>query len=337
MKKKTEIKTTEVKKTKVKKTEAKKTEEQDEIKTTYIHPLTDFGFKKLFATEANKELLIDFLNEVLKEAGLITDIQYMPTFQLGRLENDRKAVFDIFCTNDKKEYFVVEMQKAKEPYFVDRSLFYSTFPIQSQAPQGVWDFNLKPVYVVSILDFKIFEEKEDAEHVIERIYLMRERTQERFSNKLNFVYVELPKFNKAITELETNMDRWLFCLKNLQSLDQRPKEVQGRVFERLFKAAEIKQLTSEEMETYKQNVTEYNDIRRCIAYAAEQNLIKGEQIGLMKGEQIGLMKGRRETNFLIYTNLRTLGVPDNTIPQFMGLSEDEVAELEVKWRSSLNN
>jgi predicted transposase/invertase (TIGR01784 family) len=321
-----------------KKKEVKTTPEPDEITSTYIHPLTDFGFKKLFATEANKELLLDFLNEVIKDVGKITDIQYMPTYHIGRLEENRKAVFDIFCTNDNKEYFVVEMQRAEEPFFIDRTMFYSTFPIQSQAPQGSWDFNLKPVYVVSILDFTLFGAEEDAKHIIERVYLMRERTKECFSRKLNFIYVELPKFNKTIDELETNMDRWLFCLKNLQSLNQRPEAVQGRVFEILFKEAEIKQLTSTEMEEYKKDVTQYSDIRRCIIHAADKNLkkgreeglIKGRQEGLMKGEQIGLMKGQ----LMFYTNLRLKGVPDDEIPQYMGLTESELLELEIKWRSS---
>ncbi|MDR3219619.1 MAG: Rpn family recombination-promoting nuclease/putative transposase [Dysgonamonadaceae bacterium] len=89
------------------------------IESTYINPLTDFGFKLLFSEEKNKELLIDFLNEIIEEEGCITDIEYQPTFQLGDTMQKRKAVFDIFCRNEKGEYFIVEMQKAKQPYFVD--------------------------------------------------------------------------------------------------------------------------------------------------------------------------------------------------------------------------
>ncbi|MDR3340038.1 MAG: Rpn family recombination-promoting nuclease/putative transposase, partial [Candidatus Symbiothrix sp.] len=166
----------------------------DIIEATYINPLTDFGFKLLFSEEKNKEFLIDFLNEIIEEEGCITDIEYQPTFQLGNAEQNRKAVFDIFCKNEKGEYFIVEMQKAKQPYFVDRSLFYSTCPVQNQAPQGAWNFQLKAVYTVALLDFVLFEEAEDEDYCIEHIYLMRDRTKTRYSKKLNFIFVELPKF-----------------------------------------------------------------------------------------------------------------------------------------------
>ncbi len=194
----------------------------------YLNPLTDFGFKKLFFNELNKELLIDFLNEIILEQGKITDLQYLSTEQLGDEEINRKAVFDIYCKNEKGEYFIVELQKAKQPYFKDRSLFYATFPIQHQAPKGVWNFQLKAVYLVAILDFIVFDEFEsDQDRIIEQVRLFRETTKTVYSRKLNFIFVELPKFRKQVQELSINVDRWLFSLKNLSKLGSRPLEVQG--------------------------------------------------------------------------------------------------------------
>ncbi|GHT18502.1 hypothetical protein AGMMS4957_00920 [Bacteroidia bacterium] len=103
------------------------------LQATYINPLTDFGFKKLFGTEHNKELLIDFLNEIIKEEGCITDISYLPTEQLGAEEEDRKAVFDIYCTNERGEHFIVEMQNAREPYFG----FMQHFRFASRQKEGI--------------------------------------------------------------------------------------------------------------------------------------------------------------------------------------------------------
>jgi predicted transposase/invertase (TIGR01784 family) len=261
------------------------------LQETYMNPLTDFGFKKLFSTESNKELLIDFLNEIIKEEGCITNIEYQPTEQLGNTDEDRKAIFDIFCKNEKGEFFIVEMQKAKQPHFVDRSLFYATFPIQKQAPKGSSKFELKAVYTVSLLDFKLFEEPCDEDYFIERIYLTRERTKVRYSKKLNFIFVELPKFNKTIEELETNTDRWLYCLRNLSRLDSRPVEVQGKIFERLFKAAEIKKLTHTEMENYHKSVMEYSDVRDCMDCAREEGREEGISFRNLEIAQKCLLEG----------------------------------------------
>ena len=84
----------------------------EELKEKYINPFTDFGFKRLFGEEPNKDLLLDFLNEVLKEhQGKIVDLTYLKTEQLGKTEIDRKAIFDLYCENEKGEKFIVEMQK----------------------------------------------------------------------------------------------------------------------------------------------------------------------------------------------------------------------------------
>jgi predicted transposase/invertase (TIGR01784 family) len=285
----------------------------------YINPLTDFGFKKLFGSESNKELLIDFLNEIIKEAGCITDIQYQPTYQLGNTETDRKAVFDLFCTNEKGEYFIVEMQKAKQAHFVDRSLFYSTFPIQNQAPQGTWNFKLKAVYLVGILDFDYF----DGDEYIEHIYLARDKTKERFSDKLNFTYVILTKFRKTLEELKTNTDRWLYCLKNLALLDSCPEEVQGRIFERLFKAAEIKKLTKNEMEEYRKNVMDYADVRDCVDCARDEGREEGFERGIEQGREEGFEKGKLE----VARNLLDLHFPVNEIIKATGLSPEQILSL----------
>jgi predicted transposase/invertase (TIGR01784 family) len=126
----------------------------------YINPCTDFGFKKLFGEEANKDLLIDFLNAVLPAENHVADLAFRNPEQLPDNTIDRKAIFDIACIGDKGESFTVEMQKAKQLYFKDRALFYSAFPIQRQAQKGDWDFKLNPVILVAILDFEYDEHEE---------------------------------------------------------------------------------------------------------------------------------------------------------------------------------
>ena len=124
----------------------------------YVNPFTDFGFKKIFGEEPNKDLLLDFLNELLREEqGLITNLTYMKSEHLGNVALDRKAIFDLYCEDEKGEKFIVEIQKTKQKYFKDRTLYYATFPIREQALRSDWDYQLKAVYTIAILDF-VFDE-----------------------------------------------------------------------------------------------------------------------------------------------------------------------------------
>jgi predicted transposase/invertase (TIGR01784 family) len=123
----------------------------------YINPYTDFGFKKLFGEEANKDLLMDFLNQLLPSRHQIASLNFHNPENLADLPNERKAIFDIHCQAVSGERFIVEMQKAKIKYFKDRSLFYVTYPIREQAQKGEWDFKLTAIYFVAILDFEYDE------------------------------------------------------------------------------------------------------------------------------------------------------------------------------------
>ncbi len=169
------------------------------MKEKYINPFTDFGFKKLFGTEFNKPLLIDFLNEVIgMETGKITELTYLSTEQLPPCHNERKAIYDIYCENEKGEKFIVELQKAKQNYFKDRSVYYSTFPIQQQAERGDWNFKLKAVYTIGILDFVFEEDKADNKVFHHEVKMINTKTGKVFFDKLTYIYLEMPKFHKVI-------------------------------------------------------------------------------------------------------------------------------------------
>jgi conserved hypothetical protein (putative transposase or invertase) len=258
----------------------------------YLNLLTDYAFKRIFASETNKDLLIDFLNELIIREDKIIDLTYRPTEQLGAEEQDRKAVFDIYCKTDKGEYCIVELQKVRQAYFKDRSIYYSTFVIQEQAVKGDWNYELHPVYTVAILDFTLFNEtEEDKNRYREEVKLMRTSTKTVFYDKLSFVYVELPKFVKNVDELETNFDRWMYLLKSLPTLQDRPKEIQGKTFDKLFKMAEINKLTPQEMKDYNKSILEYSDVRDAANYAREE--------GFKDGIEEGVEKGRKERDIEI--------------------------------------
>jgi predicted transposase/invertase (TIGR01784 family) len=257
-----------------------------ELKDKYIDPFTDFGFKKLFGEENNKELLRDFLNELLhKEEGKIVSLSYLKTERLGVSEDSRRAIFDLYCENEKGEKFIVELQKTKQAFFKDRTLYYSTFPIAEQAIPGEWNFELKAVYTIAILNFIFEENKNDAAKYRYDVMLSDIDTHKVFYDKLTFIYLEVPKFTKEADDLETNFEKWMYVLKNLKRLDNIPEKLRERIFERIFASAEIAKLTPDEYRDYVDSLNSYRDLKNSLDYAKEKGKAEGRAEGRAEGEQ----------------------------------------------------
>ena len=232
------------------------------LKEKYVNPLTDFGFKKLFGTEPNKILLIDFLNQILPSHHKIEDLSYSNNEKLGSIDLDRKAIFDLYCIGQSGERFIVEIQKAKQNFFKDRSIYYASFPIQEQAQKGDWDYRLDPVYTVGILDF-VFDDHKNEQELLHVVELKNQRC-EVFYDKLKFIYIELPKFKKGEDELITHFDKWLYVFRHLAKLNSRPKALQEKVFRKLFEAAEIARFSPEEKEAYEESLKYYRDLKNVV-------------------------------------------------------------------------
>ena len=324
-----------------------------DLKDRYINPYTDFGFKKLFGTEINKELLISFINSLLHGKEVITNLTYLNTEHLGTSEADRKAVFDVYCENEKGEKILVEMQRGLQQYFKDRSIYYATFPIREQAQRGDWDYQLKGIYIIGILNFT-FDEKDD-NYFHHEVQLLDNHTKEVFYDKLTFIYLEMPKFNKTEDELHTMFEKWLFVLRNLSRLMERPKALQERVFTRLFEAAEIAKFTKVEYEAYEDSLKAYRDWKNMIDTAMmiakkeghEEGRQEGREIGrkegrqegreigrkegreegLKEGREEGLKEGLKEKAIETARRMKTKGYPIEEIMLLTDLSEEEITQL----------
>lgn len=283
----------------------------------YINPYTDFGFKMLFGTEMNKEFLISFINSLLSGKEVIRDLTYLNTEHLGTSEADRRAVFDVYCENERGEKILIEMQRGEQQFFKDRSLYYATFPIREQGEKGEWDYRLKAVYVIGILNFKF--DSEDDNYFHHEVQLMDVCTKQVFYDKLTFIYLEMPKFNKSEDELVTMFDKWLFVLRNLSRLMARPAALQDRIFTRLFEAAEIAKFTKEQYEAYEESLKVYRDWQNTIVTA--------EQKGMAKGMAEGIAKGRMEQNIANARSMKLAGLDYEIISQVTGLSKDEIDKL----------
>ncbi len=292
-----------------------------ERKEKYINPFTDYGFKRLFGEEPSKDLLLDFLNELLGDKeGKIKELSYQPNDSLPTTVGNRKAIFDIYCINEKGEHFIVEMQKVEQQFFKDRMLFYSTFPIQNQAKDKGkdWNFNLKHVYAIGILDFAFKEDQSDPDKYRYDAKITEIETGKIFFDKLTFTYLSMEKFNKKLDELETKFEKWLFVIKNLNKLDRIPENLKEEIFIRFFQIAEIAKLGESEYREYEASLNAYRDIKNSVDWAEEKGIIKGKK------------EGRKEEKIEIALKLIDSGMDHKEVNRITGLSIEEIEELRKK-------
>jgi predicted transposase/invertase (TIGR01784 family) len=278
------------------------------MKAKYINPFTDFGFKKIFGEEASKPQLMDFLNSLLPQENQIADLTFKNTEQLGQIDLDRKAVYDIYCENNKGEKFIVELQKAKQNYSKDRTIYYSTFPIREQAEKGNWDFNLKAVYCIGILDFTFddYEKEPEKSEVVHTIKL-KNQNGKVFFDKLTYIYLEMPNFKLTDSALTTRLHKWLYFIKNLEEIQNIPTIFKEKVFTEAFAKAELSKLGEAERAKYEMNLKVYRDYKNTIDTA--------------------FAKGKMESNIEVAKNLKALAVATATIAKATGLSAEEIENL----------
>ena len=298
----------------------------------YINPFTDYGFKKLFGEEPNKDLLLDFLNELLKEEqGRIISLTYLKSEHLGTTELDRKAIFDLYCENEKGEKFIVELQKSKQNFFKDRTLYYATFPIREQAKRADWDYELKAVYTIAILDFVFDADKNEPDKFRYDVKLSDIETQQVFYDKLTFIYLEMPKFNKSINELETRFDKWLFVLRNLNKLERIPDKLKEQIFEKLFHTAELARFTPDQVRSYEDSLKYYRDLKNSLDTARDEGksegIKEGIKAGIKKGIKVGKTEGIKEAKLAIAKQALKKGLSIKDIAELTGLSETDVIQL----------
>ena len=284
----------------------------------YVNLFTDFGFKKIFGEENSKAHLISFLNTLLPEKHQIQNLQFIQTEYQGATALDRKAIFDLNCVSDSGEHFIVELQKAKQNFFKDRSLFYATFPIQQQAKKGGdWNFKLAAVYTIGILDF-VFDEDKNApqagQQVIHQVQLKNQQNQV-FYDKLTFIYLALPNFTKTEDELDTLQDKWLFLFRHLHRLQEQPKKLQERIFNSLFKQANITRFKPEERIAYESSLKYYRDLTNVIDTAWGD------------GKEEGREEGRKEGKEEMVRNMLQAGLPDRQVMSIAQITADELAAI----------
>ena len=299
----------------------------------YINPFTDIGFKRIFGQELSKPLLIDFLNNLLIGEKRIVNLKFLDKELPPMFVDDRSLIYDIYCELDDNEKIIVEMQNCEQSFFKRRSIYYVSEAIARQGEKGPkWQYDIKGVYLIAFLNFR---RPDIGEEFRTDVMLMNRKSKEIFSDKLRLVYLQLPLFEKGVDECENDFDRWIYVLKNMETIKRLPWAAQNSVFQKLAEIADVSSLTKEERLHYDEALRKYRDTL-CVLESAEQRgvkrgLAKGREEGRAEGLAKGLAKGRAEGlaegRIEAARNMKAKGLAIDLIAACSGLSPEEIERL----------
>jgi len=294
---------------------AETSERNDSGHSRYVDLMSDIGFKRVFSSPGHEDLLIGLLS-VLLPGVCIKKLTYLDKEKVGQWREAKKTAFDVLCETDTGSKVMIEVQVTPQAWFKDRTVFYASQVILEQHKEGDDTYELTQTISVSILDFNLKHESvNSSQKLLWNFSIRDDDSGEKLSDCLHLAYLELPKFNKRVEELETFADKIYFCLRHMGQLKERPAKMNDKFFKRLFKVAEIASMTAEEQNIYFDYMTTERDLRNQFAYAREQGQAEGEA----RGEAKGIAQ--------VASKLKAIGIPISQIAQATGLSANEVALL----------
>ena len=266
----------------------------------FINPFTDIGFKRIF--------------------GQVLDKEQIPLY-----EEDRMLIYDIYCTDQNGEQFIVEMQNKGQIHFRERALYYLSQAVARQGERGVdWRFDLKAVYGVFFMNFR---PDWTTRKLRTDIVLADRDTHEQFSDKMRYIFLELPSFTKEENECENDFERWIYVLKNMETLQRLPFKARNAVFRKLEQIVDIASLSKEDRMKYDESIKAYRDKLVVTAYAEETGWARGREEGLSEGLEKGIQQGLSEGKLEVARNMKADGFPTETITRYTGLAPEVIERL----------
>ena len=262
------------------------------VMARYINPFTDVGFKRIFGQEVSKPLLIDFLNNVLERNDRIIDLTFLDKEQVAVSPQERGIIYDVYCEADNGEKFIVEMQNKRQEFFVDRCVYYVSHAIARQGERGAeWRYQLAPVYLIAFMNFTL---KDLQPRLRTEAVFMDTSVSNALSDKAHMIFLQLPYFNKEAEECVNDFERWIYTLKNMETLQRMPFAAQNAVFQKLSEITDLSKLSGDDRVKYDYSLKQYRDAYNVFMTNYEEGLAEGREEGLVKGREEGLAAGREE-------------------------------------------
>ena len=287
----------------------------------YINPFTDVGFKRIFGQELSKPLLLDFLNSLFEGEKHIVNLTFLDKEQPALFEEDRSLIYDIYCETDKGEHIIVEMQNKSQPFFKNRSIYYISESIARQGERGSsWKYEIDSVCLVAFLNFTPMDFKKQFRT---DVVLAEKGSLEQFSDKLRMIFLQLPLFVKEADECESQVERWIYLLKNMETLSRLPWAAQSAVFKKLESIADVGAMTRDERLKYDVALKKYRDTISVFEGAR----LEGHEQGLLEGRAEGRAEGQRDEKVENARKMKAHGLSLELIAEITGLTTDEVSNL----------
>ena len=309
----------------------------------FINPFSDWGFKHIFGREISKDLLICFLNDLFAGEFVIKSLAFGNKEQIGLSKDSREVIFDIYCTTDEGKEIIVEMQNRGQEHFIDRALYYTSRVIVNQGIKGEWDYDIRPVYTICFMNF-----------IDPLLPLGKFRTDMILADRDNgkmvsdkMVYLMLPFFEKTETECETDFERWIFVLKNMNTFERMPFLAKNAVFKKLAEISDLRTLSKKDMDKYEDSIRIMRDAYATYKYAIKTGLEDGRKQGLEEGMAQGIEKGmaqgmaqgiekgiekgkaeaERQKNIEFAKLMLSDGDSTEKIQRYTGLTAEEINEI----------
>ncbi len=276
----------------------------------FVDITNDIAFRKIFGNETKKKALISFLNAVIDfpKNERIIDVEITNPYQLGKLSGGKSTIVDVKAKDEKGNIFIVEMQIAEFDFFHKRILYYTSQSYVSQIDKGVEYNRLKPVYFIGILEFEIGQNP----NYFSRHKVLDIETKEQVIEDVEFNFIELPKFDKTIDQLETSIDQWTYFIKNAENLTLIPESVKDEGLKEAYTEADKQNWTKQELEDYERaSIKERDEIGR-IEFA----------------EKKGKIKGKIEGKIEIARQAKSMGLSISDITKLTGLTSEEIERLQ---------
>ena len=234
-------------------------------------------------------MLICFLNELFAGEFVIKSLAFGNKEQIGLSKDSREVIFDIYCTTDEGKEIIVEMQNRGQEHFIDRALYYTSRVIVNQGIKGEWDYDIRPVYTICFMNF-IDPLLPLGKFRTDMILADRDNGK-MVSDKIRMVYLMLPFFEKTETECETDFERWIFVLKNMNTFERMPFLAKNAVFKKLAEISDLRTLSKKDMDKYEDSIRIMRDAYATYKYAIKTGLEDGRKQGLEEGMAQGIEKG----------------------------------------------
>lgn len=302
---------------------------------TYIDLMTDFGFKRIFGEESNRQFLIDFLNALFNGEIIVDDVVYDNSEYKGMTSESRGLRYDIYChakcdetekNHKSSRHFIIEMQRTRQEFFDERAVYYVSNAVARQGEKGSdYDFHLVPVVGIFFMNFLFRKAERKDDEMVELHMLMNTKTHELLNDAMRLYFIKLPLMRERAEECKDDMERWIYCIKNLQNMDTMP--FNSPIFQKLGRIASVANLSNDDLLTYERELKYARDRHNQMAYAKKEAREEGLAEGLAEGLSEGIKKGWRMMLKESIANMKKLELTDSQIASILNITPEELRQL----------